>query len=205
MEFSEVMQVRRSIRKYKSDAIPEHYITEVINAARLAPSVSNIQSTRYVILKSPEAIASLANYTTPFVTKAPVVIVCCTYKKAWQSQNEKLIQLVENGVFKDNAEDSAFYESSTKNGQIDRMFNEDIGNSYLWQHAAIAMEHMALKAADLGLGSCYVGLVDRTGVRKLVGLSEDYEIVALLPIGYPDQNVHQRPRLALSELILQEL
>lgn len=163
MEFSEVINTRRSIRKFKPDPVPQSYIVDILNVARLAPSVSNIQSTRFIVLKSPEMIASLKNYTTPFVTKAPVIIVCCAYSKAWHSENEKFTELVESGAFKDNFEDGVFLENYKKSGQMDKAFNGEIAQNYLWQHAAIAIDYMTLKAVDLGLGSCWVGFVDRMG------------------------------------------
>jgi nitroreductase len=205
MEFSEVIDKRRSTRKFKNESVPQSCIEDILNTARLAPSVSNIQSTRYVVIKSPEIIAALQNYTTPFVTKAPVVIVCCAYTKAWQSHDERLAELVQKGVFKDNLEDEAFLENYQKSGQIAKAFNEEIAQHYLRKHAAIAMDYMILKAVDLGLGSCWVGLVDRKGVKDLLGLDDAYEVVALLPIGYSNQNPPPRPRLTVSELLLKEL
>jgi nitroreductase len=205
MEFSEVINARKSIRKFKPDPVPQAYIAEIVNTARLAPSASNIQSTRLVVLKSPEVITSLKGYTTPFVSKAPVVIVCCAYRKAWERYDEKFAELVKGGALKDNEEDGVFLENSRKNGTAGRSFNGAIAQNYLWQHAAIAMDHMTLKAVELGLGSCWVGFVDRQGVKQLLGLDDEYEVVALLPIGYPDQFPPQRPRITVDEFLLKEI
>jgi nitroreductase len=70
MELDQVIKARRSIRKFKSEPVPKAYIQEIIDAGRLAPSVSNIQSTRYVIIKSPEIRDKLMEYTLPLVKKA---------------------------------------------------------------------------------------------------------------------------------------
>ncbi|QOX65686.1 oxidoreductase [Anoxybacterium hadale] len=206
MEFNEVIKLRRSIRKFKAEPIPDEYVNEILKAGRLAPSVSNIQSTRYLVIKNPEVKEKLNEYTVPFVKSAPVVIVCCAYKKAWNEQEKRFLELKEIGAFKD------FYEETKqqmeileKEGKVERMANPEIFSYYLWQHAAIAIDHMMLKAVDLGLGSCWVGFVDREKVRELVNLDNDYDIIALLPIGYPSYNPAPRSRFSVDQLLLKEL
>ncbi|HEX3043839.1 MAG TPA: nitroreductase family protein [Bacillota bacterium] len=51
--------------------------------------------------------------------------------------------------------------------------------------AAIAIDHMALAAADLGLGTCWVCAFDAPLCRQALGLPEHLEPIALLPLGYP--------------------
>jgi len=78
MELLDAMKARRSIRKFKSDPVPETLITQLIEAARLAPSGSNVQPTRFVVIKSDAVRAQLSDATPlPFVSQAPVVIACC--------------------------------------------------------------------------------------------------------------------------------
>jgi len=71
MKLLEAIQSRRSIRKFKPDPIPEDYINELIEAGRLAPSGTNLQPARYVVIKSDEAKAKLKECTSlPFVAAA---------------------------------------------------------------------------------------------------------------------------------------
>lgn len=206
VDFNEVIKSRRSIRKFKVEPIPDEYVYEILNAGRLAPSVSNIQSTRFVVLKSPEVKEKLNEYTVPFVKSAPVVIVCCAYKKAWNEQEKRFLELKEIGAFKDFYEETKQQiERLEKEGKVERMANPELFRYYLWQHAAIAIDHMMLKAVDLGLGSCWVGFVDREKVRELVNLDADYDIIALLPIGYPNYNPAARSRFPVDQLLLKEL
>lgn len=83
--------------------------------------------------------------------------------------------------------------------------NKETAKAYLWQNAGIAVEHMVLKAVDLGLGSCWVGIVDREKAKKILKLEDRYDIVALLPIGYPDQEPSPRTRLPMNEILLKEI
>ena len=54
--------------------------------------------------------------------------------------------------------------------------------------AAIVCTHMMLQAADLGIGSCWVGLFKRDEIGKVLGLPEDVVVTALLPMGYPAED-----------------
>ena len=51
--------------------------------------------------------------------------------------------------------------------------------------AAIVCTHMMLEAADLGVGSCWVGMFNNDEVKATFGLPENLRVCALLPIGYP--------------------
>ena len=83
--------------------------------------------------------------------------------------------------------------------------DEESLKSYLNLNAAIALEHIALRAVDLGLGSCWIMMFNSKKAKEILKLDERYEVVALLPVGYPDQIASQRPRLKLEELIIETL
>jgi nitroreductase len=50
---------------------------------------------------------------------------------------------------------------------------------------AISMEHLVLAAADLGLGTCWIGSFDEAKVKRILGVPESIKAVALTPVGYP--------------------
>ncbi len=201
MNFDHVIKLRRSIRKFKPDAVENSYIKEILEAGRMAPSASNLQSTRYVIIKSEEIKREMEKCTLPFVVKAPVVIVCCTDTEVFLTAAKRFRELINSGDFEDNDEDREKMSKYKENNTL----NKETAKAYLWENAGIAVEHMVLKAVDLGLGSCWVGIVDRERVKKILNLEDRYDIVALLPIGYPDQNSSLRPRLPMDEIILKEM
>jgi nitroreductase len=60
--------------------------------------------------------------------------------------------------------------------------------------AAIVTDHMMLQAADLGLGTCWVGWFDPAEIKKALGIPENLEVMNLLPIGYPSENSKPSPR-----------
>jgi len=79
MDFYDVIKTRRSVRGYRSDPIPEDVLDRVLDAARLAPSGSNRQPTRYILVEDEEARKRLAQlcHQQSFIAEAPVVIVAC--------------------------------------------------------------------------------------------------------------------------------
>ena len=59
--------------------------------------------------------------------------------------------------------------------------------------AAIVCTHMMLQAADLGIGSCWVGYFNAQAVSDALGLPENITVSALLPMGYAAENAKPLP------------
>jgi nitroreductase len=78
------------------------------------------------------------------------------------------------------------------------------GTSYLYVDVAIAMDHLVLAAADLGLGTCWVAAFDVAAAREVFGLPEDVIPIALTPLGYPADVPKPKERKPLSELVRYE-
>jgi nitroreductase len=73
---------------------------------------------------------------------------------------------------------------------------------------AIVMTHMMLTAADLGLGAVWVGLFKPEKLKTAFNIPDEYEIVSLMPIGYPSaksapSNMHFN-RLPIKETVSYE-
>jgi len=65
---------------------------------------------------------------------------------------------------------------------------------------AIALDHMTLAAAALGLGTCWIGAFSEEKVKAILGIPEGVTVWSLLPIGIPATEGAQRPRKATEEL-----
>ena len=68
----------------------------------------------------------------------------------------------------------------------------------------IALEHMVLSATALGYGTCWIGAFNADEVKKLLNIPETMTIVALLPIGVPDEKPKPRPRKDFHEIFYKE-
>lgn len=74
--------------------------------------------------------------------------------------------------------------------------------------AGIVMTHMMLQATDLGLGSCWVGLYSATALREAFAIPPEYEVLSLLPLGYPAEDAEPRDahfqRLPIESTVFRE-
>ena len=78
------------------------------------------------------------------------------------------------------------------------------GKNYCEIDAAIAIDHMTLAAADLGLGTCWIGAFDPDRVTEVIGLPEGIEPMAMLLLGYPGMEGRKKERKPLEQLVRYE-
>ena len=83
MDIFQVIRDRRSIRKYRDTPVEPDKITQVLEAARLAPSWKNLQCWRFLVLRDPQRRAAMleafpeGNPGNKALASAPVIIVAC--------------------------------------------------------------------------------------------------------------------------------
>ena len=166
MSVLDVIRDRRSIRRYKEDAIPEDVFGRVMEAARLAPSGKNFQPWKFIAvgdrkLKEELAAASRGQY---FMARAPLVIVACGFPD----------------------------QSYPRQGNYMKSWPIDV---------AIALQHLMLQAQEEGLGTCWIGAFEEKDVKRILGVPEDVKVLALTPLGYPDEAPRDRGRKSLEEIL----
>ena len=83
-------------------------------------------------------------------------------------------------------------------------YGKRVPDLYAVQDATIACAFAHLRAADLGLGSVWVGAFDDEAVRKAVHAPKELLPVALLPIGHPDEKPEPTPRRGVKSLVRKE-
>jgi nitroreductase len=196
----DAIETRRSIRNFKPDPIPVECFNELINAARLAPSGCNAQPWRFKIVTDQAMkveIAHAANHQM-FIANAPAVIVCCA----------DLIGYIEGSVSgiqdlgKTGAADNKVIDTLLQRiEQLKKVPIEQLGPQIAF-NVAIAIEHIALRALDFGLGTCWVRLFDSNKIRTLFNWDENILPVTLLPIGYPNENPVSRKRVQIEDILL---
>ncbi len=67
--------------------------------------------------------------------------------------------------------------------------------------ATIALDHLTLAAHALGLGTCWIAWFKEDKVREILGIPEDVRVIALTPLGYPDETPDKTPRKNIEELV----
>ena len=201
MELSDVIASRRSIRKFRQEDISADTVRLLLDAARLAPSGSHIQPARFIVAQSQTAKESLGQCTPyKFIVKASIIFVCCADLTALSSRDKRVGELLEAGAFDGmdvNFDNAASYTSA--------VMEAEVAKAYLSMNVAIAIEHIVLKAVDLGLGSCWLGRFDRDKLKEYLQQDDSIYPVVLLPVGYPDQSPKARPRFDLDKLVLKTI
>ena len=79
MDVYEAIATRKSVRAFKDKDIPEEKIVRLLEAARLAPSASNRQEWRFIVIRDllmRKHLSEAARGQT-FIGAAPVVLACC--------------------------------------------------------------------------------------------------------------------------------
>ncbi len=175
MHTIEAIQTRRSVRRFRPDALDHALIERVVDAARFAPSWKNTQTARYIVVESPEAKETictdmLPDFNARTVRSAPVLVVMTTVHG--RSGYER--------------------DGSPTTSKGDR-----------WEHfdAGIAAQTFCLAAHELGLGSVILGIYDEQKLRAFLGLDEGEVLTALIALGYPDETPAAPKRKAPEDLI----
>ncbi|MBP2649199.1 MAG: nitroreductase [Firmicutes bacterium] len=199
MDVKTALENRRSIRKYKPDPVSDELVKELLEAARLAPSGTNHQPWRFIIIRDQAMKDKIqaAAFDQKYLSEAPVLLVCCADISTYELDTKKRVQeLIAVGAMDPGAIDTYPGLNQPKNAEVLKGY---IPHAML--NVALAMENIALRAVSLGLGTCIVQLMKPKKIAGILALPENLIITALMPVGFPDQNPAPRPRLALEEII----
>jgi len=168
MDVMEAIRTRCSVRSYQDRTVEKEKLEKILEAARLAPSASNRQEWRFIVVQDKDIRRRLAEAakSQAFVGEAPVVIVC-------SAQTDNHIMTCGQPCY-----------------PID---------------VAIAIEHMALKATEGGLGTCWIGAFYEDKVKKILGIPQNVRVVELLVLGYPANPASNRKdRLSIEEIVMHD-
>jgi len=79
-----------------------------------------------------------------------------------------------------------------------------VSKSLYKQDPMIAIEHMVLASTALGHGTCWIGAFNEGEVKEIAKVPENMTVIALLPIGVPDESPPPRPRRAFKDVFFKE-
>jgi len=151
MDALQAIYTRRSIRKYKTDKVPQGLVNDILKAGFCAPSAGGALTREFVVIDDPKVLGKIPEFSPyAYMAKdAPLAILVCGDLK---------------------------------------------GEKYkgFWvQDCAAAVENMLVAANAVGLGAVWTAAYiweDRiAGYRKLLGIPEEVVPLALIVMGYPDQ------------------
>jgi len=181
MEVKNAISNRRSIRKYQEKEVPISLVEKLIEAVRLAPSAYNAQPTKLIILRSKEIKGKLKEnkiFKQNFVYNAPLIILFYGNPEAYAKEQ---------------------FEPTYSNP------TEIAGEIGAVRDISIAAQNLVLRATDLGLGTCYIGLVAREKAKEILGISKSYVLPFVITVGYPAEKPNAMPRKNRKDLISKDL
>jgi 5,6-dimethylbenzimidazole synthase len=179
-EFTELLTLRRDVRRFRRDPLPAGLIDEMLRLASLAPSVGFSQPWRWVSVESPERRAAIvANFRA------------CNERALSEYEGDraalyarlKLAGLVEAPVHL-----AIFVDPDTAVGHgLGRKTMPEM----LAYSAVCAVHTLWLVARAHGVGMGWVSILDPGEVRRALDVPDTWELVAYLCVGYPEGESEQ--------------
>lgn len=201
MSVKDAIAARHSVRAFAKKPLTEAEITELLEAARNAPSSLNTQPWRFKVVTAPADLAwfgtSEATRKQAWLAGAAAILVCCAdlahYVKDSQAaafffRDNKLIE----GEPMDGIDAYVAREAAAA---------EQAKFGACAMNTAIAEAFLMLRATEMGLGTCWVGMFDEANIKARFGLPEGYRIVNIMAVGWPDEaDVYPRKRKSLQDI-----
>ena len=183
MELKETIKIRRSIRKFIDTNISKEIIEDLIDCARLAPSAKNRQPWKFVIVKD-----DIKNQIANIMIDKEKISKFSLERKIYNCNSSVLTTAK-------TIKESPILIIVLKNRE-DNWITGDLLS------IGAAIEHICLRATDLGLGSLWIRDIVYTQkeIAKLVG-HENMEVISAISIGYSNENPNQKPRKNLDEVL----
>jgi len=178
---------RRSIRQFKPDPVPEEALQWIIEAARWAPSAHNFQPTEYIVVKDREALNFIAETAHKAARRVYGGMSFDEIKNALLTVGEhqltdEQLQLRASGKIK----------PYLLTAPVIIIVVVDKGSPYYEADGWMAVQNLLLAAHALGLGTIptvrsVVNPKDRQAIREYFGVPENYELLGVVPVGYPNE------------------
>lgn len=202
----DIIKSRRSIRKFKDTPVPRDDVIKILEAGRWAPSATNSQPWRFVVVESKKTIQDVAeavrNILDDIISRTRDEKV----KRRLLAYRDSYYTLFENAPVTiailmepyRSATEAALKDAGTSEEEIMRM-RPDPG----LQSVAAAIQNMLLIAHALGYGACWMTgpVIAYQKIENILDAPQGLRLVALVPVGVSDESPHPRPRKALSEIV----
>lgn len=171
-DFMQIILERRSVRQFEAREVPEDLLEQVLEAARWAQSWANTQCWEIIVIRD-QAVKEAVQQSVPEGNPSLRSIVSAP------------VLLVLCGKLK-----ASGYYKGVATTRFGDWFMFDLG---------IVTQNIALAAHALGLGTVVLGLFDQDRAREVLAVPEGYELVSLMPLGFPAGESKAPPRRAISE------
>ena len=175
MEFSKLIEERRSIRAYKECKIAREDIEKMVYAAQQAPSWKNSETGRYYIALSGDAVAEVRNTCLPSFnyerTENVAAFIITAYKKGISG-------------FKPDGEPT-----------------DESGNGWGAYDLGLQNENLLLCARELGYDTLIMGLRNEAKLREMFDIPQDEIMMSVIAVGKRSSNPAKPERKSISDIV----
>ncbi len=171
MEFNDLLVQRRSIRKYRDEAVALETVKAIISESTLAPSSGNEQPWRFIIVNNWEMMKRISDESKKNIL-ARIIADPETYAAKYR-------KMLENQSF------NVFF-----NAPCLVMIVGPEKQRNIRVNCALAASYFMFAASSRGLGSCWVNLgadIQDSTLREELGLPEGHAVIAPLVLGFPER------------------
>jgi nitroreductase len=172
----EIIKTRRSTRSFLPKPLPQDVLERIVEAGRYAPSGNNNQTTRFIVITSPEKLLKLRGIVTGILASTPI-------RDGMPAPLAGLITKAKESPVDVNYGASALVVTTNRKGYANNIAD-----------CACALMNMMLMASEAAVGSCWINQYRLMGeapplkafMREL-GMREDEEVCGALALGYPEK------------------
>lgn len=186
---------RRSIRKYKTDPIPQEDILAILESGLKAPSSKNRQPWKYVVIQG-ESKKEMLDVFRRGIEREEHMTALLPESKMHIKAAKYTVDIMENTpviVFVVNTQGSGLSEQMTPEEHIYEICNV--------QSISASIQNMLLTATERGIGSLWICDIYFAYEELCQWLGDEGQLLAAIAFGYPDEQPNARPRKALDEVV----
>ena len=175
MEFQNLIEKRRSVRKYvERNTVTKDEILSMIKAAQEAPSWKNSQTGRYYCIMDEKSVEQFRRE-------------CLPEMNAGKCENAVLLV-------------STFVHNRA-GFQKDGTADNEIGNGWGCYDLGLQNENLILKAEELGYGTLIMGIRDADKIREFCSVPETETVVGVIAVGVPGEEPGRPKRKDTEEIV----
>ena len=186
-----LLQSRRSIRKFRPTVPPRAMLEQLIEAAIAAPSASNKQPWRFLVVTNVEVKARMAEVVSDAVHRVAAHVEP-SFEGAFRAYGDYFTRFANAPVVIVLLYRPLTLLSSMVDAGLSTSDQENI--TVMEQHsgivsASLALQNLLLMAHDSGLGASGLTgpLIASDALRMVLAVPTGWEIAAFAAVGYPDE------------------
>ncbi len=220
--FIELVNARRSVRKFTTEKIPDEVVGECLDLALLAPNSSNLQTWEFYRIVTPDLKQKIveASFSQPAAATAAEIIVCVANPKSWRAHSLQMLEIFRTLPVETPKSAITYYKTlvpfvytvgifsvltpfkwlfNTLVGLFKVVPREPISQHGLdlWsvKSCALACENLMLAFRAHGYDTCPMEGFDSCRIKKVMGLSRSKKIVMIVGAGKRAEGGLYGPRI----------